>query len=133
MPARIRQALDVESGLNDGVSLPFVIIFAGLAAESTTVGAFETFIREIGVAVVVGLVVGIAGGWLLDRAAKAAWMGAAWSSIAVIAIHQVQVGVIALQGFRIVVERINIGINGGLSSLENVTSHGDGIVDDNIV
>ena len=89
VPERIRQALDVESGLNDGVSLPFVIIFAGLAAESTTVGALETFLREIGVAVAVGLVVGIAGGWLLDRAAKAAWMGAAWSSIAVIAIASI--------------------------------------------
>ena len=31
VPARIRQALDVESGLNDGVSLPFVLIFIGLA------------------------------------------------------------------------------------------------------
>jgi len=89
VPARIRQALDVESGLNDGVSLPFVIIFAGLAAESTTVRAFETFIREIGVAVAVGLVVGIAAGWLLDRAAKAAWMGAAWSGIAVVAIASI--------------------------------------------
>lgn len=89
VPARIRQALDVESGLNDGVSLPFVIIFAGLAAEDTTVGAFETFAREIGVATVVGLAVGIVGGWLLDQAAKADWMGAAWSSIAVIAIASI--------------------------------------------
>lgn len=89
VPARIRQALDVESGLNDGVSLPFVIIFAGLAAESSSVGALETFAREIGVAVVVGLVVGVAGGWLLDRAANAGWMGAAWSGIAVIAIASI--------------------------------------------
>ncbi|MGI9529667.1 MAG: cation:proton antiporter [Acidimicrobiia bacterium] len=89
VPERIRQALDVESGLNDGVSLPFVIIFAGLASESTTVRAFETFIREIGVAVVVGLAVGIVGGWLLDRAAKADWMGPGWSSIAVIAIASI--------------------------------------------
>jgi NhaP-type Na+/H+ or K+/H+ antiporter len=32
VPARIRQALDVESGLNDGVSLPFVLIFIALSA-----------------------------------------------------------------------------------------------------
>ena len=89
VPARIRQALDVESGLNDGVSLPFVIIFMGLASKSSGTGAVETFLREIGVAVVVGIVVGFIGGWLLDRAAKAGWMGYAWSGIAVIAIASI--------------------------------------------
>ena len=31
VPARIRQALNVESGLNDGLALPFVLVFAALA------------------------------------------------------------------------------------------------------
>jgi NhaP-type Na+/H+ or K+/H+ antiporter len=86
VPERIRQALDVESGLNDGVSLPFVLIFIGLASESSDTSAVATFIREIGVAVAVGIIVGMLGGWLLVRASKAGWMGSAWSSIAVIAI-----------------------------------------------
>jgi NhaP-type Na+/H+ or K+/H+ antiporter len=86
VPERIRQALDVESGLNDGVSLPFVLIFIGLASEGSDTSAVATFLREIGVAVAVGVVVGMLGGWLLVRASKAGWMGPAWSSIAVIAI-----------------------------------------------
>ncbi|MBT8246485.1 MAG: cation:proton antiporter [Acidimicrobiia bacterium] len=86
VPERIRQALDVESGLNDGISLPFVIIFIGLAEQAQASGAVETFAREIGVAVGVGLVVGVAGGWAIDRATKAGWIGPAWSSLAVISI-----------------------------------------------
>lgn len=86
VPKRIRQALDVESGLNDGVSLPFVLIFIGLAEQEAGTGVAETFLREIGVAVGVGIVVGSLGGWLLVQASKAGWMGRAWSSIAVIAL-----------------------------------------------
>ena len=88
VPARIRQALDVESGLNDGVSLPFVLIFIALAEQSDA-SALTTFLGEIGVAVGAGVIVGVAGGWLLVRASKAGWMGTAWSSIAVIAIATV--------------------------------------------
>ena len=86
VPARIRQALDVESGLNDGVSLPFVVIFIALAGSSSDISAVGTFLREIGVAVGVGVGVGLVGGWLLVRASKAGWMGRTWGSIAVIAI-----------------------------------------------
>jgi len=86
VPRRIRQALDIESGLNDGVSLPFVLIFIGLAEESEGTGAVLTFVREIGVAVAVGVVVGFIGGWLVVKASQAEWMGHAWGSIAVVAI-----------------------------------------------
>ena len=86
VPARIRQALDVESGLNDGVSLPFLLIFMALASESGGRGVAETFASEIGIAVAVGITVGGAGAWLLVWATKAGWIGSAWSSIAVVAI-----------------------------------------------
>ena len=86
VPERIRQALDVESGLNDGISLPFVLIFIGLAEKSSGSGAIWTFVREIGVAVGVGAAVGLVGGWLLIKAADARWMGSAWSSLEVIII-----------------------------------------------
>lgn len=86
VPERIRQALDIESGLNDGVSLPFLLIFMALASETSGRGVAETFLGEIGIAVFAGLVVGGGGAWLLVRASKAGWAGSAWSSIAVIAI-----------------------------------------------
>lgn len=86
VPVRIRQSLDVESGLNDGISLPFVLIFIGLAQRSSGSGAIWTFVREIGVAVGVGAAVGLVGGWLLIKAADARWMASAWSSLEVIVI-----------------------------------------------
>jgi NhaP-type Na+/H+ or K+/H+ antiporter len=33
VPARVRQALNVESGLNDGLAVPFLALFLALAAE----------------------------------------------------------------------------------------------------
>jgi NhaP-type Na+/H+ or K+/H+ antiporter len=86
VPERIRQALDIESGLNDGVSLPFLLVFMALASESEGTGVLETFVGEIGIAVVVGIVVGGGSAWFLVRAAKVGWIGSAWSNLAVIAI-----------------------------------------------
>ena len=34
VPMRIRQALNVESGLNDGIALPFIMLFAAMAAAA---------------------------------------------------------------------------------------------------
>jgi len=60
VPERMRQALDIESGLNDGISLPFALIFIGLAEQEEGTGGLWTFIREIAVGVGVG--VGVVGG-----------------------------------------------------------------------
>ena len=35
VPARVRRALTVESGLNDGLALPLVLLFASLTAQAT--------------------------------------------------------------------------------------------------
>ncbi len=86
VPERIRQALDIEAGLNDGVSFPFVLIFIGLAGPAEGPGVVETFVLAIGVAVLAGAVVGVVGGKLLVWATEAGYMGPIWSSIAVIAL-----------------------------------------------
>ena len=86
VPERIRQALDIESGLNDGVSFPFVLIFIGFAGPDQGPGVVETFAVAIGVAVLVGVVVGVVGGKLMVIATDARTMGQAWSGIAVIAL-----------------------------------------------
>jgi NhaP-type Na+/H+ or K+/H+ antiporter len=84
VPERIRQALDIEAGLNDGISFPFVLIFIGLAGPEQGPGVIETFAVAIGVAVLVGIAVGFVGGKLMVRATDAGTMGHNWSSIAVI-------------------------------------------------
>lgn len=87
VPERIRQGLDVESGLNDGISLPFLLIFIALAEEDAGgTGALLTFAREIGVAAGVGILVGALGSALVVWAAKTGSMGTAWSNVAIISI-----------------------------------------------
>lgn len=54
VPLKLRRLLNVESGLNDGLALPFVLILLSTAAhQSSEVG-------QIGVELVAGLAVGIA-------------------------------------------------------------------------
>jgi NhaP-type Na+/H+ or K+/H+ antiporter len=86
VPERIRQALDIESGLNDGISLPFVLIFIGLAEQAEDVSAIGTFVAAIGVAAVVGGTVGLGGGWALVRSTSAGWISTGWSGLAVLSV-----------------------------------------------
>ena len=86
VPERIRQALDIESGLNDGISLPFVLIFIGLAQQAQDATAIETFLIAVGVAVAVGAISGIVGGWALVRSTNAGWISTGWSGLAVLSV-----------------------------------------------
>ena len=81
VPARIRQAINVESGLNDGIALPVVLLFASLAsAAHDTVDAGFWF-RFGAMQIILGPLVGIVVGWLgakaADWAAGNGWMAAA--------------------------------------------------------
>jgi NhaP-type Na+/H+ or K+/H+ antiporter len=77
IPARIRQALNIEAGLNDGISLPFLMLFVALAIADPGVGRFVWIgytLQQIGFGILIGLAIGWLGGWLLHHAAKRAWM-----------------------------------------------------------
>ena len=68
LPSRIRQGLNVESGLNDGVCVPLLIIFLTLAQAEEGVGDIEpvkVVLEEIGFGVVGGVVAGVLGAWVL--------------------------------------------------------------------
>jgi NhaP-type Na+/H+ or K+/H+ antiporter len=70
VPVRIRQALNVESGLNDGIVLPLVLVFAIWA----TLGPLA------------GVIVGYAGARLIDWAAEAKWMSEPFEGITILAL-----------------------------------------------
>ena len=73
LPVRIRQALNVESGLNDGLAVPVVTVFAALVlsdnAEFGSGFLGESF-SELGLGVLWGAVLGCGGGYLLRVAAE---------------------------------------------------------------
>jgi NhaP-type Na+/H+ or K+/H+ antiporter len=75
VPLRVRQTLNVESGLNDGIALPVVLLavsLAGMAAEAGNPAYWVQFSElQIGLAPFVGVVVGSAGAKLVDRSSRA--------------------------------------------------------------
>jgi len=76
VPLRIRRALIVESGLNDGIATPFVTLFTALAvAESlpTQEPFLIPALLQIAIAIGVAMFVGLGGGWFFARAVKRGW------------------------------------------------------------
>jgi NhaP-type Na+/H+ or K+/H+ antiporter len=87
VPAGLRHLLNVGSGVNDGLALPFVMVFLAVAAvqESLHLG-------ELALELAVGVVIGIAVPWVAIRLERAAsfppprntghstrWRSACWS------------------------------------------------------
>ncbi|MEJ2557559.1 MAG: sodium:proton antiporter [Anaerolineae bacterium] len=76
VPVRVRRALNVESGLNDGIATPFVTLFIALAVAEeihTSGGWLASALTEIGIAVAVGIAVGMLGGRLFAAAVQQRW------------------------------------------------------------
>ncbi len=87
-PLRIRQALNVEAGLNDGLSVPFLLFFITLAAASEGAhGSLGRYIVEqLGYGVAVGAFIGLGGGWLLGWASRRQWMSESFRPVGTIAL-----------------------------------------------
>jgi NhaP-type Na+/H+ or K+/H+ antiporter len=84
VPVRIRRALNVESGLNDGLATPLVTLFMALAlAEETPQmgGWLLSALAEISIGIGAGVAAGLLGGWLFATAAKRGWTSATGEQI----------------------------------------------------
>lgn len=76
VPVRIRRALNVESGLNDGIATPFVTLALAYAvATDTRAGGdwLRAALAELGLGVLVGVAIGVLGGRLLIMARRRGW------------------------------------------------------------
>jgi NhaP-type Na+/H+ or K+/H+ antiporter len=87
VPERIRQALNVEAGLNDGLSVPFLMLFIALALRGTE-GAGVVLARflgqQLGYGTLIGLGIGLVGGSLLGLAKRRDWMAVSWQQLALV-------------------------------------------------
>jgi NhaP-type Na+/H+ or K+/H+ antiporter len=90
VPRRIRQALNVEAGLNDGLAVPFLMFFIALAEarEAGNGGSVLTrfVIEQLGYGTLVGLGIGLAGGYLLGLARRKQWMAEPVAQLGVVAL-----------------------------------------------
>jgi sodium/hydrogen antiporter len=85
VPARVRQALDVESGLNDGLAVPFFLVALDLANAELTKGITWAVVSnaaaQIGWGLVAGVLGGLLSGLLLRTAGRHGWIGSEWRQI----------------------------------------------------
>jgi sodium/hydrogen antiporter len=90
VPVRVRQALNVEAGLNDGLSVPFLALFLSLAVAEEELQPASYWIRfaleQVGLGILVGVGVGLVGGWLVSWASKREWMSGSFRRLALLAL-----------------------------------------------
>lgn len=87
VPMRVRQALNVEAGLNDGLSVPFLLFFLAMAPAVANEASFLRFMGEqLGLGIVLGALIGYSGGWLLHAAKRSGWMSESFLQLAVVAL-----------------------------------------------
>lgn len=77
VPDLVRQGLGIESGLNDGLVVPFLAIALAAANSEMQTGSeiLDLFVREIGFAVAVGVAIGWVGAWAARQATAREWVG----------------------------------------------------------
>jgi NhaP-type Na+/H+ or K+/H+ antiporter len=85
LPGRVRQALNVESGLNDGICVPLLIIALAWAdAESGAMSASESLVvtaEAIGYGLLGGLAVGAVTAGALTISARRGWVDSSWAQL----------------------------------------------------
>lgn len=89
VPTRVRRLITVESGLNDGIATPVVML--AIAGAASAEGMAEApglgqALLELLIGAVVGSVAGGAGGWVLRRARHRGWATEDFAGIAVLAL-----------------------------------------------
>ncbi len=89
VPPRIREALDVEAGLNDGLSVPFLLFFIAVSQMGTE-GASQALLKyvgeQLGMGALVGVAIGLAGGKLLGMAQRKGWVADSGQQLGLVAL-----------------------------------------------
>ena len=89
VPLQIRQGLNVESGLNDGIALPAVLFFACFLNMTHQTGEENWLIflaLQLIIGPLAGIIVGWIGGQLIARAANRQWITPEFQGVAAMAL-----------------------------------------------
>ena len=85
VPIRIRQTLNVESGLNDGIALPILLFFISVAGATEEVSGAAYWIQFAGLQIILGPIVGAVvaylGGRLIAWAESKGWVEEAYQRL----------------------------------------------------
>jgi NhaP-type Na+/H+ or K+/H+ antiporter len=94
VPSRVRESLNVESGLNDGICVPILLVFLALAAHTgvnteggnTSHLVLKLLTEQIGIGVGVGMGLTAAGSLLIRQFFRRGWITDSWRQLPVIAL-----------------------------------------------
>jgi NhaP-type Na+/H+ or K+/H+ antiporter len=92
VPPKVREALNVESGLNDGISVPIFLLLLALFKAGSSVHDMSLsftlglFAKEIGIGLAAGILVLFVGSKLLVFSESRKWIGEGWKPTIVIAL-----------------------------------------------
>jgi len=91
VPTQIREGLNIESGLNDGLCVPILLVFIALTLGSGTEGgstmlALKLVTKEIGIGLIVGLGLTAVGTWALRWCRDKGWVTEIWKQVTVVAL-----------------------------------------------
>ena len=89
VPARIRESLNIESGLNDGLCVPILFVFIALALSQVADGgssmlALKLVAQEIGIGLVVGVGLSAMATRLFWICWKRGWVTEIWTQVTVV-------------------------------------------------
>jgi len=91
VPSSLREGLNVESGLNDGICVPVLLLFIAISSDSLDQGAvltqmLELPLKAIGIGAAVGVASALIGCSSINASVKRNWINGAWTQIPVIAL-----------------------------------------------
>jgi NhaP-type Na+/H+ or K+/H+ antiporter len=91
VPKQIREGLNFESGLNDGLCVPILFVFIALAVGGGSEGggtslALKLVAEELGIGLAVGLGLAAAGTWAMGWCRDRGWLGEIWKQVTVVAL-----------------------------------------------
>ncbi len=92
VPSKIREALNIESGLNDGISVPVLFLFIAFFVANQSGEGLDSFyglrllVREIGIGLLAGLAITFTIVLIAHFAKAHKWISESWKPIIIIAL-----------------------------------------------
>jgi len=102
VPVRIRQTLNIESGLNDGIAMPFLLLAIAIAESEVIYSKPSEFLLSVLVQIALGIAAGILIGYLavkfLQWGQRSGWMSSAYQKVSSLALILLVYGAAELIG-----------------------------------
>lgn len=124
VPMRVRRGLNVESGLNDGLATPIVLLsLAALAPQENAPGVLKIGLVPVILALALALGVGLASAWCMDRSREHRLSGRQGRAIATLVLPLFLFGLAEITGANAFIAAFVGGLVFGAASMTLEAEH----------